>query len=103
MTKYVLSSFKPDMIDLKKYRTEGEEISEDEFKDELTDAIAVVSHPAFARILKLPQVRTHIRLHPGDVALVISTEGGKLDYNARELPPHLSLKYDRIEIVEAEA
>lgn len=102
MTKYILSSFNPNMIDSKRYETKGEEISEDEFKDELTDAIAVVSHPAFARILKVPQVRKYIKLHPGDVALVISTDGGKLDYNARDLPPHLSLKYDRIEIMEAE-
>lgn len=101
MVKYLLSSFNPNMIDSNRYATKGEEITEEEFNQEKVGAIAVINHPAFARILQVPLVKKYIRLHPGDVALVVGTDGGKLDYQATSLPEGLSLKFNRIEILEA--
>ncbi len=101
MVKYLLSNFSLDMVDEKDYTPLVKEISEEEFNNLKSDAIAVVKHPAFARLLHVPMCKQFIQLQKGDMALVVGTDGGKLDYNARFLPEGLSLKYRKVEIVEA--
>lgn len=100
MVKYLLSSFSPGMVESKHYQPDIKEISEEEFEMEKQDAICVISNPAFARIFKVPMCRKYIKLQPGDVALVLSTDGGKLPGNASCLPEGLSWKYTRITIPE---
>jgi len=99
MAKYLLSNFSLDMVDEPGYSPKIHEISKEEFDSLKSDAIAVVKHPGFARLLKVPMCKKFIRLHKGDIALVVGTVGGKLDYNAHSLPDHLSLKYRKVEIV----
>ena len=103
MVKYVLSGFSHDMVESKHYTTEVKEISEDEFNSEKEDAFYVMVNPAFARLFHVPCIKKFITLKKGDIALVVGTKGGKLDYDARSLPDNLSLKFKRVEIVEAEA
>ena len=101
MVKYLLSNFSFDMVEETEFVPKVTEITEEEFDNLKTDAVAVIRHPAFARLLQVPQCKQFIRMHKGDVALVVGTNGGKLAYNAKTLPDGLSLKYNKIEILEA--
>lgn len=101
MVKYLLSNFSFDMINESEYVPKVNEISEDEFNTLKEDAVAVIRHPAFAKLLHVPVVKKFIQMKKGDVALVVGTDGGKLPYNAQTLPDGLSLKYSKVEILEA--
>ncbi|WP_458456183.1 hypothetical protein [Methanobrevibacter sp.] len=102
MVKYLLSNFSLDMVDSKHYKPDVEVISEEEFNNLKEGAIPVMGNPAFARLFNVPCIKSYIKLQKGDVALVVGTDGGKLDYHATSLPDNLSLKYKKVEIVEAE-
>lgn len=102
MVKYLLSNFSWDMVDESEFVPKVMDISEDEFNVLKEDAVAVIRNPAFARLLHVPLCKQFIQMQKGDVALVIGTKGGKLDYNARSLPDGLSLRYRKVEILEAE-
>lgn len=102
MTKYLLSNFSLNMVDSDHYKPDIRCISEEEFLEEKQDAIPIMGNPAFARMFKVPCMKTYIQLQPGDVALVVGTTGGKLDIHAKTLPEGLSFNYKRVEIVEAE-
>lgn len=102
MTKYLLSNFSLNMVDSEHYKPDIKTISEDEFNQEKVGAIPIMGNPAFARIFKVPCMKTYIQLQPGDIALVVGTSGGKLNPRAKSLPPGLSFNYKRVEIVEAE-
>ena len=75
-------------------------LPEKEFKLQARDAISCVSHPALANILDIPCNSEHIKLNVGDVILVVYTNGGKLSHEARTLPPHISLEYKCVKILE---
>lgn len=98
MVKYLLSNFSTNMVPEPRYIAEHTELTEDEFNELRVDAVAVVGNPAFARILKVPRCKKFITLKEGDVALVVGTDGGKLDYNATSLPAGLSLTFEKVEI-----
>ena len=101
MVNYLLSNFSTDMVAETDCSANITEISESEFNNLKQEAIAIIRHPAFARILKVPRCKKFIQLHKGDTALIIGTDGGKLDYDAMDVPEGLSLKYRKVEIVEA--
>ncbi|MBO6274814.1 MAG: hypothetical protein J6M91_04630 [Methanobrevibacter sp.] len=103
MVNYLLSNFSTDMIAESNCSANISEISEEEFNKDKQEAVAIIRHPAFARILHVPMCKKFIQLYKGDTAIIIGTDGGKLDYNARELPSDLSLKYRKVEIVEVQA
>lgn len=98
MVKYLLSNFSTNMVPETRYTTVHQELTEDEFNELKTDAVAVISHPAFARLLHVPRVKKYITLKPGDKALVVGTDGGKLPYHATCLPKGLSLTYELVKI-----
>lgn len=98
MVKYLLSNFSSSMVAEPKYATENTELSEDEFNEQRVGAIAVIRNPAFARLLQVPVCKKYIQLREGDIALVVGTDGGKLRYDAKSLPPELSLTFEKIEI-----
>ncbi len=95
---YLLSSFSSSMVAEPNYSAEHTELTEDEFNELKTEAVAVIRNPAFARLLRVPVCRKYIQLREGDIALVVGTDGGKLRYDAKSLPPELSLTFEKIEI-----
>lgn len=98
MVKYLLSNFSSSMVAEPKYTSEHTELSEDEFNEQRVGAVAVIRNPAFARLLQVPVCRKYIQLQEGDIALVVGTDGGKLRYDAKSLPPELSLTFEKVEI-----
>ncbi len=98
MVKYLLSNFTSSMVDETRFNAVHTELTEEEFNELKVDAVAVIRNPAFARLLHVPMCRRYIQLKKGDIALVVGTEGGKLNYHARSLPEGLSLTYEKVEI-----
>ena len=98
MVKYLLSNFSTNMVAESEYIAEHTELTEEEFEEEKVDAVAVIRNPAFARLLQVPLCKRFIQLKKDDVALVVGTDGGKLRYDAKSLPPELSLTFEKIEI-----
>ena len=102
MAKYLLSNFSLNMVESDHYKPDIRCISEEEFLEEKQDAIPIMGNPAFARMFKVPCMKSFIQLKKGDVALVVSTDKGKLPFNATCLPEGWNFNYKRVEIVEAE-
>ena len=75
-------------------------LRESEFKLMAENAVSCVSHPAIANILNIPCNDGYIKLNVGDTILAVYTKGGKLSHEARTLPPHISLGYKCIKILE---
>ena len=98
MVKYLLSNFSTNMVDESRYLAEHTELSEEEFMELKSDAVAIIRNPAFARLLNVPRCPKFITLKEGDMALVVGTTGGKLPYTARGLPEGVSLTYEKVEI-----
>lgn len=98
MVKYLLSNFSTNMVQEPRYNAVHTELTEEEFNELKSDAVAVIRNPAFARLLKVPVCSKYLTLKEGDVALVVGTDGGKLPYNAKRLPEGLSLTYEKVEI-----
>ena len=98
MVKYLLSNFSPNMVAESDYTTTHQKLTESEFNELKAGAVAIIRNPAFARLLNVPMCRKFITLKKGDVALIVGTDGGKLDYNATSLPEGLSLTYEKIEV-----
>ena len=100
MVKYLLSHWSSNMVPEPRYTAEHTELSRKEFEELRVDAVAIVGNPAFARLLKVPRCKKFITLRPGDVALIIGTDGGKLPYywNGPSLPEGLSFTYEKVEI-----
>ncbi len=101
MVKYLLSNFSFDMIAEKEYIPKVTEISENEFNHLKNGAVAVIRNPAFARLLNVPLCKKFIQMKEGDIALIVGTDGGKLNYHANSLPEGISLKYTKVEILGA--
>lgn len=78
-----------------------DDLTQEEFYEEIIGAISCIGNPILARILNLPYSPGHISLKPDDVAYVISINGGKIPYGAKELPDDVSLKFTKAEVVEA--
>ena len=100
MAKYLLNSWSWNMARPKKVLVSKEEVTRDEFDRQKDDAISCMGHPGLARVLNVPYNTEYIKLNVGDEALVVSTENGKLPYNALELPAGLSLKFDHVKILQ---
>ena len=98
MATYLLSSISTNMVDDTDYFAKHTDLTPDEFEELKVGAVAVIRNPAFARILKVPLCKRFITLKEDDVALVVGTSGGKLPYDAKSLPPELSLTFEKIEI-----
>ena len=77
------------------------EYTEEEFNKLRCGAEAVIRNPAFARLLNVPMCKKFIQMKTGDAALVVGTDGGKLNYHANSLPEGISLKYTKVEILGA--
>lgn len=99
MVKYLLSNFSTNMVAEPKYTAKHTELTEEKFNELKSDAVAVIRHPGFARLLQVPTCKKYIQLREGDVALVLGTDGGKLPYNATFLPEGLSLTFEKVEII----
>ena len=98
MVKYLLSNFASSMVAEPCYDAKHTELTEDEFNELKSGAIAVIRNPAFARILQVPVCKKYIQLKEGDIALVVGTDGGKLPYSAKCMPEGLSLTFEKVEI-----
>ena len=89
------------MVNLEEYDSSTKELSEDEFNQEKVDAICIINHPGYARLLQVPRVNKYLDLQVGDELLVVGTRGGKLPYWAKRLPTGVSLRYRKMLIKEA--
>ena len=98
MVKYLLSNFSTNMVAEPHYIAFHKELTEDEFNELKADAVAIVSNPAFAHLLKVPRCKKYFTLKAGDIALIVGTDGGKLPYNAKCLPDGVSLTFEKVEI-----
>ena len=101
MAKYILNGWGWGMPQPKKGDIHYEDLTEEQFQEEIIGAISCVGNPALARILKIPYSPSYISLREDDVALVIHITGGKLPYGAKELPSDISLNYTKVELKEA--
>lgn len=54
MVKYLLSNFSTNMVAEPMYTAEHTELTEEEFNELKSDAVAVIRNPAFARLLQVP-------------------------------------------------
>ncbi len=101
MSKYILSGWGWAMPQPTQGVIKYDDLTEDEFYEEIVGAISMIGNPILARILNIQYSPGHISLKPGDVAYVISVKGGKIPYGAKELPDNVSLKFTKTELVEA--
>ena len=100
MAKYILNGWSWSMPRPENGILVYHTLPEREFKLQAENAISCVSHPAIAGILGIPCNSEHIKLNVGDTVLAVYTKGGKLAHEARTLPPHISLEYKCIKILE---
>lgn len=100
MTKFLLNAWSWSMARPKSMLVSKHELSEDEFSIQKEDAISCIGHPGLARLLDVPYNAEHIKLNVGDIALIVTTVNGKLDYNALELPEDIDLRFDCVKILE---
>lgn len=100
MVKYILSAWGWSMPQSKHGTVKYEDLTEDEFKEEIQGAIPYIGNPEIARILKLPYSPGYITLEKGDVAYVIQVKGGKIPHGATELPLGCDWKFTKAELVE---
>lgn len=75
-------------------------LSEEEFKIQRIGAVSCIGNPAVARILNAPFNKSYITLKPGDTAIVIYADGGKIPYNATSLPKGVTFGYKYVKILE---
>ena len=101
MSKYILSGWGWTMPQPTTGIIKYDDLTEAEFYEEIIGAISCIGNPIIARILNLPYSPGHISLKPDDVAYVISINGGKIPYGAKELPEDVTLKFTKTEVVEA--
>lgn len=101
MTLYLLSNFSLDMVAEEQSIQKITKLTEEEFNKLRCGAEAVIRNPAFARLLNVPMCKKFIQMKTGDAALVVGTDGGKLNYHANSLPEGISLKYTKVEILGA--
>lgn len=100
MAKYIINGWSWSMPRPENGLMTFHTLRDNEFKLQMQGAISLVSHPAIANMLNIECNTEHIRLNVGDVILVVYTKGGKLSHEARELPPHISLGYTCVKILE---
>lgn len=103
MTRYILNGWGWTMPQPKEGTLKYKDLSEEEFDQEIKGAISCIGNPILAQILQLPYKPGYINLDVGDVALVINLQGGRLHVGTTEFPEDVSVKYTRVEIVEATA
>lgn len=101
MAKYILNGWGWGMPQPKQGDIHYDDLTEEQFKEEIEGAISCVGNPALARILEIPYSPSYISLNPGDIAYVVHMKGGKLPYGAKELPADISLNFTKVEIKEA--
>lgn len=101
MTSYVTNGWSWFMSNPKKGLLEYEDLSEDEFMNEIKGAISRIGNPILAQILRLPYNPSYININEGDVAFVINLRGGRIPVGAEEFPEDVDVKYTRVEIKEA--
>ncbi len=98
MVKYILNGWGWNMPQPSKGTVTFEDLTKEEFEEEIKGAISCIGNPALARVLELPYSPSYINLQPGDVAIVITMRGGKLPHNASEVPENVHLKFTRTEV-----
>lgn len=103
MAKYILNGWGWFMPQPKSGDIHYEDLSEEEFDKEVTDAISCIGNPIIARVLELPYNPSRINLNEGDVALVVNLKGGRLPVGSTEIPDDVLVKYTKVEIMEATA
>ena len=103
MVKYVLNGWGWNMPQPKTGDIHYDDLTEEEFDQEIVGAISCIGNPILARLLELPYNPSYINLEPGDVALVINLSGGRIPIGADEFPNDVRVKYTKVEIKEAVA
>lgn len=99
--KYILNGWAWNMPHHKQGSLNYEDLSEEEFYEEIEGAVSSIGNPILAKILQVPYNPSYIDLDVGDVALVINLRGGRLPFGASEFPDDVEVKYTRVELVEA--
>ena len=103
MVKYILNGWGWGMPQPKKGTLAYEDLTAEQFDEEVIGAISCIGNPILARVLKLPFNPSYIDLKPGDIALVINLHGGRLQVGDTSFPDNVNVKYTKIEIKEATA
>ena len=101
MGKFILNGWGWGMPQPKKGSIEYEDLTKEQFQEEIKDATSCIGNPALARVLKLPYCPGYINLEEGDIAIVIRMNGGRLPAYARTVPEDIDLKFTKVEIKEA--
>jgi len=101
MAKYILNGWGWNMPHPKKGSLDYEDLSEEQFGKEVTDAISCIGNPILARVLELPYNPSYIDLEVGDIALVVNLRGGRLHAGAEEFPEDVTVKYTKVTMKEA--
>lgn len=101
--KFVLNGWGWGMPQPKNGIIKYDDLTENEFNEEVEGAVSCIGNPILARILELPYNPSYINLDVGDVALVINLRGGRIPVGTTEFPDDVHVKYTRVEIKEAAA